>query len=132
MHGAAEAERKGARRGQGVFLTKLPSNWLRESRWEGYVPRLAENSARADQDAAALASVKKSLGVGIYAILRRIGVSESELLRMVGVRFEHGPPPTFIAVSEFQAHLLRTRGPRLDRELGKDLVIVADAERRSA
>jgi DNA-binding transcriptional ArsR family regulator len=132
MHGAAEAERKTARRGHGVFLTKLPSNWLREGRWEGYVSRLGANSARAEQAEADLASVKKSLGAGIYAILRRVGVSESELLRMVGARYEPGPPPTFITATEFQASLLRQRSQRLDRELGKDLVIMTSPERRSA
>jgi hypothetical protein len=132
LHGATETARKAARHDPERFFTKKPSNWLKEDRWEGYVSA-SDAAASQDRDqAAALASVKKSLGVGVFGILRRIGVSESELARMVGAKFEPGPPPSIVTASRFQADRLLQRINKLERELGKDLSIVVAGERRSA
>lgn len=116
LHGVAETER--ARRyTKGDFRTKLPSNWLKDRGWFGFLERVRADLAAETDTAAVLARVRGALGAEVYGRLVLCGVTDAELARFEGLIFH--APATFVAAKPFQAARLREHRPRLEREFGE-------------
>lgn len=125
LHGEAETQRA-ARYTRGDFRTKLPSTWLRERGWKGYLQQVRDQAALAVGNNDALARVREALGTDVFGRLVRCGVTDAELARFDGLIFQ--APATFVADRPFQAARLRHHRPQLEREFGKAVQV---QERRS-
>lgn len=134
-HGAYKTGKKAERERSGLSspLMQAPSNWLKDGGWEGYVKPLKVAEAGESDTSRALARVHSALGVGMIEILRRVGMTDAEMAYLDGATFEDGPPPQFVVPKPFAFNRLEKHAPRLQRELGDDLLIVlAGTERKSA
>lgn len=132
LHGTAETARNKARRGND-FRTKLPSNWLRDRGYEGYLAQAKADAATETTEAVTLGRVQASLGPRMVEILRGCGASDAMLAKLDGVTFEDGPPACFTVVRPFQASLLRKDALCIGRALNLDcdLIIHEPAQRRA-
>jgi DNA-binding transcriptional ArsR family regulator len=124
-HGAAETRRKSARGAmRGEFVTKLPSNWLREGAWKGYVGDVEAQARQDGERTLAVARTRAALGDGLVEILRKVGLTEIDLALLDGTSFEKGPPAMFVVPRPFPASRLRQHQDKLERAMGESLRIV--------
>lgn len=132
LHGAAETQRYKNRRGQD-FRTKLPSNWLRDSGYEGYLRQVESDAAAETTEAITLARVRADLGPRMVEILRNCGATDAVLAKLDGVTFDDGPPACFTVERPFQASLLRKDALCIGRALNLDgdLIIREPGQRRA-
>jgi hypothetical protein len=133
-HGAAKTAQKAKRSAPGEFLMKLPSNWLKECGFSGYAEGAAADQAAEAEIALSLGRAHSSLGAEMIDILRRIGMTETEMSKMAGATFLGGSQPCFTVVTPFQGALLRRHAAKLQRELGTEelIIVLSGSERRSA
>jgi hypothetical protein len=115
LHGGDKtaAQKQRAKDG-GTQHMRLPSNWLKDGDWEGYIPRAEEAVAREAQMATALGNVRRALGEGVFAVLRP-RMPEASIARLDGMT--HTPPATFTVTSAFQKTLLDNHLSALETHL---------------
>lgn len=97
LHGAAKTAARDRRRsGDGREMVKLPANWLSQGDWQGYIPQAQAAIVREGQIAQALDNVRRSLGHGLFDLLRRKGLSDGAIAALEGCALE---APSTITVS---------------------------------
>lgn len=123
LHGVSETRRKAARRG-GDFRTMLPSNWLRERAWQGYLSDLERGHQAEGGRLEALAAVMDALGDDVVTLMRRSGMRDSEISLLEGVAFVPGPEPRFTSVRAFPMTILQQHHQQLCGVFGDGLRIM--------
>lgn len=133
QHGRAKTEQNAKRSSsQGTIAMRLPSNWLKDGDWQGYIPA-AEKALEAEvAQSLALGRVTAALGAGVVEILRRRGMSDDAIARLEGMTRDDGPPPILTCTS-FQAKLIDRHTRALENALGEGLIVMASGHtKRSA
>jgi hypothetical protein len=117
LHGAAKQKLKESRhKGAGSMLMKLPSNWLRDGDWQGYIPAAEAAVIEEARITTALGNVRRALGDGLFKLMREKGMHDAAIAMLDGMTL--ADKAHFTITSGFQRTLLERLGSTLERHLG--------------
>ena len=117
LHGKAKTAENGRRgKAAGSVTMHKPSNWLKDGHWQGYIPQA---EAAASEEAAivtALGNVRRTLGDGLFELLKQRGMTDAGLASLDGVELT-GKAHFEVRNSAQRLQLERHAGP-IERLLG--------------
>lgn len=114
LHGRAKTEKQNQRgKTGGREIMRLPSNWLKEGDWQGYIPQAEEAARRDAATVTALGNVRRALGDGLVEVLKRAGMDDATMARLDGLTL--AGDASFTVTSMFQRTLLEKHQGALER-----------------